>query len=82
MLNWIVATEEQYQAVNITLSPYARRFVIGTPSGDMEFIIEHVDNQSDKFEEIVHLLPVDCFMSDTTLQMILPVEVDNGLTNV
>ena len=76
MLNWIVATEEQYKAVNITLSPYARRFTTGTPSGDVEFIIEHVDNQSDKFEEIVHLLPVDCFMSDTTLQMILPVEVE------
>jgi hypothetical protein len=84
VLNWVLATEETYTKAQVTPSPTARRVLLDTPQGKQEFILEHLDKNFDRFEEMVQLMPKDSFLSTATLEMILPIEseVGDGATGV
>ena len=77
MLNWILATQLDYDKAEAAVSPYDRRIELDTPNGKMEFVLQHVNLLSDVFENLVHKMSSDCFLSDTSLQRLLP--VDGGL---
>ena len=84
MLNWIVATEQEYLDADITLSPYDRRFTLDTPSGEQEVIITHVDVQMDNFENLVRKMPSGNFLSNDSLAWILPTDKggEDGSTTI
>lgn len=79
-LNWVIGTETEWGHAQITPPITARRFMLDTPQGQQEVILQHVDIHADNFGQLVRGIPSVNFLSDSELQMILPVESEG--TNV
>jgi hypothetical protein len=75
-LNWILATEQEYTDAHITPQPTATRFILDTPQGEQEVILQHVDIHAEDFEILVRKMPSDNFLSDASLQYLLPRETE------
>jgi len=77
-LNWILATEQEYTDAHITPQPTATRFMLDTPQGQKEVILQHVDIHAEDFEILVRKMPSGNFLSDASLQYLLPSEEEEG----
>jgi hypothetical protein len=77
-LNWILATEQEYADAHITPQTTATRFMLDTPQGEQEVIAQHVDIHAEDFEILVRKMPSGNFLSDASLQYLLPREEEKG----
>ena len=75
-LNWILATQEDFDNAHITPPPTARRFMLDTPQGETEVVLQHVDIHAEDFEVLVRKMPSDNFLSSASLQYLLPTETE------
>lgn len=80
MLNWVLATESEYIEAGITPSPYERRWVMDTPNGAQEVILTHIQQYIGlpEYEVFVRKMPTSNYLSNDSLQYILPTEDEDG----
>lgn len=75
-LNWILATEQEYTDAGYTPSPSERRWTIDTPNGKVEVILTHIQSvlEMADYESFVRKMPVGNYLSNESLQYVLPNE--------
>jgi len=79
-LNFIIGTEKEFNDVNLSTSG-ERSLTIDTPQGEQTVYIKHVETGADSLIAMARL-NVYNLITMAELEYILPVEVDNGITNV
>ena len=81
-MNWIIGTEKEFNDVKPPISIVGERSItIDTPQGKQTVYIKHVETGADSLIAMARL-NVYNLITMAELEYILPVEVDNGLTNV
>ena len=78
-LNWILAELSEYEQAGITPSPHERRWTMDTPQGAKEVILMHIQSVIGlpEYEVFVRKMPVQKYLSNDSLQYVLPVEVES-----
>ena len=73
-MNWLIATEQEYNDAGITFAPTARRFMLDTYDGEVEVILQHVNIHEHDLGTIARKM-ANGILTDEELQYVLPVEV-------
>ena len=78
MLNFIIATNKEWENAGYTPIAGALKFMIDTQEGQVEVILQHVQDvmQLDDYETFVRKMPVGNIVSQTTLEYLLPIETE------
>lgn len=76
-LKWVIATQAEWDKTGLPIPPYARRFNIDTPTGSQEVILQHFEPHAltdEGYEALLNIMPSGNFLSDRSLQYLLPIE--------
>ena len=77
MLKWIALKPSDWEQSGLTPNPHAMRCKLDTPSGYVEYIIDHLENHmrsENDYEHLGYVLPQGALIGDTTLNMLRVVE--------
>jgi hypothetical protein len=73
LLKWVALTPEKWLESGLTPDPYALKCKLDTPSGHVEYIVDHLENHmrtENDYEYLGYTLPQGALIGDTTLNML------------
>jgi hypothetical protein len=85
MLKWILATPTEWETADIIPSSGSRTFDTDIQGGVQTVILDHFEVHSKTecdYTRLMLNMPKGSFLGDKALAYLLPVEVDNGHTNI